>query len=324
MGILVGLLIFLSVLRASEVYPKHVKDTLKEIAPDVYGVFGIYEQVNEKNRGFISNAYFVVTKDGVIVFDALSTYKLGKELVETIRSITQKPIRYVVVSHYHTDHFYGLKALKDAGAIIIAHPWAYEYLLSEEAQRMLQARKSLLGKDFEGTEPIAPDITTDTSLTINLGDEKFEVFHWCKAHTNGDIVMYIPSKNILFAGDLVFGGRVPFLGSGNSKTWIECLNKILQIAPEIMLIGHGSYLKGAENIKKQVMWTKSYIENIRHLVKKMYEAGLDIEEVRNRANEEMLKIDPEYGNLGAFFDVNPVNAYYIYLELELEQMKELR
>ncbi len=75
------LLLFLSI---SFAVPKHVKETLKELSPGIYGVFGVYEQVSPKNRGFISNAHFIITRDGVIVFDALSTYKPGKEHVETI------------------------------------------------------------------------------------------------------------------------------------------------------------------------------------------------------------------------------------------------
>ncbi len=82
------LLLFLSI---SFAVPKHVKETLKELSPGIYGVFGVYEQVSPKNRGFISNAYFIITRDGVIVFDALSTYKLGKELVETIRGCSKNP-----------------------------------------------------------------------------------------------------------------------------------------------------------------------------------------------------------------------------------------
>ncbi|WP_340695846.1 MBL fold metallo-hydrolase [Hydrogenobacter thermophilus] len=299
-------------------YSTHVKQTLQEIEGGIYGVFGVYEQVSKENRGFISNAYFVVTKDGVIVFDALSTYKLGKELLETIKSLTDKPVKYLVISHYHTDHFYGAKAFKETGAIIVAHSWSYEYLSSEESQNMLTARRNILGEELDGTELVSPDITTSSSLTIHMGGENFEVYHWCKAHTNGDIVMYIPSKKILIAGDLVFGGRIPFLGSGNSKTWIDCLDDIMRIKPEILLPGHGPYLRGEEEIRKQVTWTKRYIQDIRYVVKKLYEEGLDVEEVKKRANEELLRINPEYAQIGAFFSVNPVNAYYVYFEIERE------
>ncbi len=318
-------LIILSLPLLSYAYPKHVKETLREVAPGVFGVFGVYEQVNKQNRGFISNAYFVVTKDGVFVIDTLSTYMLGRELVETIRTKTRLPIKYVLITHYHTDHFYGVKALREAGAVIIAHPWSYSYLSDDASKRMFNARLEILGERLlKGTKLIGPDITTSSSMVIKLGDEFFEIHHWCKAHTDGDLVVWMPKRKILFAGDLVFGGRVPFLGSGNSRTWLLCLEKIKELSPEILLPGHGEPLYGKENINKQVDWTMNYIRDIRSVVRKLYEEGYSVEEVRNKANEEMLKINPEYSQLSVFFEVNPVNAYYLYFEIERELLEEQR
>lgn len=306
-------------------YPRHVGETLRELSPGVYGVFGTYEQVNKKNRGFISNAYFVVTPEGVFVVDALSTYKLAGELIQTVRKKTKKPIRYALITHYHTDHFYGVKALRKAGATIIAHPWSYEYLADDSSKRMYRARLELLGKGLmKGTELLGPDITTQSQLTIRLGGEVFEVHHWCRAHTDGDLVVWMPRRKILFAGDLVFGGRVPFLGSGNSSTWLICLDKIEELSPHMLLPGHGEPLIGKEDILKQVEWTRSYIRDIRAVVRKLYEGGYSVEEVRNRANEEMLKLNPAYSQLSVFFEVNPVNAYYVYFEIERELLKEGR
>ncbi|WP_333784232.1 MBL fold metallo-hydrolase, partial [Thermocrinis sp.] len=149
-----------------------------------------------------------------------------------------------------------------------------------------------------------------------------EVYHWCKAHTDGDMVLWLPSRKILISGDIVFGGRVPFLGSGNSKTWIDCLDRILELEPEILLIGHGEPLIGKENIRKQVLMTKKYIQDIRKVVKKLYEKGLDVEAVRSMANQEMLNIDPTYSQLPVFFQVNSVNAYHLYFEIEKELFLE--
>jgi glyoxylase-like metal-dependent hydrolase (beta-lactamase superfamily II) len=306
-------------------YPKHVGETLRELSPSVYGVFGTYEQVSKKNRGFISNAYFVVTREGVLVIDALSTYKLAKELIQTVKKVTKKPITYAVITHYHTDHFYGVRALKEAGALIIAHPWSDEYLADEASRRMYRARLELLGKGLmKGTELLRPDITTQSQLVIRLGGEVFEVHHWCKAHTDGDLVIWMPKRRILFAGDLVFGGRVPFLGSGNSGTWLICLDEIIKLSPDILLPGHGEPLVGEENIRRQVEWTRSYIRDLRSVVKRLYQEGYTVEEVRNRANEELLKINPTYSQLSVFFEVNPVNAYYLYFEIERELLKEGR
>jgi glyoxylase-like metal-dependent hydrolase (beta-lactamase superfamily II) len=306
-------------------YPRHVRETLRELAPGVYGVFGTYEQVSRQNRGFISNAYFVITRDGVFVVDALSTYTLGRELVETIRTKTKLPVRYALITHYHTDHFYGVRALKEAGAVIIAHPWSDEYLADDASKRMHTARLEILGERLlRGTKLIGPDITTSSSMTIKMGGEIFEIHHWCRAHTDGDLVVWMPKRKILFAGDLVFGGRVPFLGSGNSRTWLLCLEKIKELSPEILLPGHGEPLYGRENIVRQVEWTRDYIRDIRSVVRRLYEEGYSVEEVRNRANEDMLRLNPEYSQLSVFFEVNPVNAYYVYFEIEKEILEEQR
>ncbi|MCX8164352.1 MAG: MBL fold metallo-hydrolase [Aquificaceae bacterium] len=306
-------------------YPKHVKEALRELAPGVFGVFGTYEQVSRKNRGFISNAYFVITKEGVFVVDALSTYRLGKELVETIRFKTKLPIRYALITHYHTDHFYGAGALKEVGALLIAHPWSEDYLTSDASKRMYEARLGLLGhKLMRGTRLVAPDMTVASLVTIRMGGEVFEVHHLCKAHTDGDLVVWMPRRKILFAGDLVFGGRVPFLGSGNSRTWLLCLERIREMSPEILLPGHGEPLYGKEHIMRQISWTGNYIRDLRSVVRRLYEEGYSVEEVRKRANDEMLKINPEYAQLSVFFEVNPVNAYYVYFEIERELLEEQR
>jgi len=304
-------------------YPKHVKETLKKITDRIYGVFGVYEQVSYKNRGFISNAYFYVADDGVLVVDALSTYKLGKELIETIRSVTDKPIRFLVVTHYHTDHFYGVKAFRKVGAEIIAHEWAFDYLSQPSSYNFFLSRKKILKEYLEGTELIPPTITLTENLNLYLkvGKEykKFEIIHLCEAaHTPGDIVVWVPDEKVLFSGDIVFDGRLPFLGSGNSKTWLICLDKILKMKPKILLPGHGRPLIGEDKIKKAVSWTRKYIKDLRETIRKLYEEGCDVDCVKKRINEELIRIDPSYADVPVFFSVNPVNAYYVYFEIENE------
>ncbi|EDP76446.1 MBL fold metallo-hydrolase [Hydrogenivirga sp. 128-5-R1-1] len=303
-------------------HPKHVRETLKKVKEGVYGVFGVYEQVNYENRGFISNAYFVVTDEGVFVFDTLTTYKLGKELVETIRNVSRKPIRFAVVSHYHTDHFYGAGALKEAGADVIAHEWAYEYVSRPSSWNFYEARKKLLREHMEGTDMVAPDITLTRDIDIHMGEITIEVRHFCKAHTPGDIVAWIPDKKVLFSGDIVFDGRLPFLGSGNSRDWLKCLKKILELDPDVLLPGHGKPMLTRERIRDRVNWTYRYIDDLRRTIRKMIEEGQDIDYVREHINDALLEIDPSYAQVPVFFDVNPVNAYYVYFEVENEMLEE--
>ena len=108
-----------------------------------YFVQGLPGAASSENQGFMSNAGFVVTQDGVVVFDALASPPLADKLVGLIRRITRQPIRRVIVSHYHADHIYGLQAFKDAGATIIAHKEGQQYLNSETAALRLKASPSI-------------------------------------------------------------------------------------------------------------------------------------------------------------------------------------
>ncbi len=316
LGFLTAILLSFAVF--SKDYPSHVSQTLKKLGDNIYGVFGVYEQVSPENRGFISNAYFVITPEGVLVIDALSTYKLGKELVETIQKTTDKPIRIGIITHYHTDHFYGIKALKEAGAITVAHEDAYDYLSQPSSEAFLASRQKLLGKHMEGTGLEAPHVVIRDRMSINLGGYIFEVSHICKGHTKGDLLVWLPKERILFGGDLVFDGRLPFLGSGNSKSWIRCLDEILKLKPKALFPGHGKPMFSEKRILDRVNWTRKYIVDLRNTIRKLMEEGYDVDYVRKHINKELIKIDPSYSQVPVFFSVNPVNAYYVYFDIERE------
>lgn len=321
MKVLAFVLLFFSLLSAGD-YPSHVKETLRRIAPGIYGVFGVYEQVSYQNRGFISNAYFVVTEEGVVVIDALSTYSLGRELLETIGETTEAPVRFAVITHYHTDHFYGAGALKEAGSVVISHEWAYDYISQPASQNFFEARRKILKEHLDGTEMVGPDITLTRDMDLHLGRLTFQVRHFCKAHTPGDVVLWIPERKVLFSGDIVFDGRIPFLGSGNSKDWVVCLDRILELDPEVLLPGHGEPMLTKEKIRESVLWTRKYITDLRKTVRRMIEEGQDVDYVRENVNDALLRIDPSYAQVPVFFDVNPVNAYYVYFEIENELLEE--
>ncbi len=300
-----------------------VKETLKKLDENLYGVFGVPQQVSKENRGFISNAYFYITDEGVVVFDALSSYQLGKEFIQAIRSVADKPIKYLVITHYHTDHFYGIQAFKEVGAISIAHKWAYEYLSDPYAESFFKSRRKVLGEYLKGTKIIPPDIAVEKEAILKISNENIDIQHICEGHTKGDLIIYIPKINTVVAGDLIFNERVPFLGSGNSKSWLKCIDKIIEIKPEIVLPGHGDILKGKENILKKANLTKKYIIDIRKIIRKMIDKdGLDVGTVKSKIVEEMYKLDPEYKKIKLFEKVTPTNAYYIYFEVEKELFME--
>ena len=142
------------------------------------------------NEGNTSNAGFVVTSDGVVVFDALGTPSLGWTLLQEIRKVTDKKIRYVVLSHYHADHIYGLQAFKDhTDAVIIAQERSAEYKENEEtageraSQRLNQRRAALSPWVNESTRVVTADTTFGERMGLALGDRQLTLLYAAPAHS---------------------------------------------------------------------------------------------------------------------------------------------
>ena len=149
---------------------------VKSIDPNVFYVQGVAEMGSSANQNFISNAGFVVTPAGVVVVDALGSPELARRLMAEIRKITKKPIHTVVVTHYHADHIYGLQVFKEAGARIVAHAAAREYLFSDAAKLRLEvSRQELWPWVDEKTRLVPADVWLTGSQTFNVGGVAFHI-----------------------------------------------------------------------------------------------------------------------------------------------------
>jgi glyoxylase-like metal-dependent hydrolase (beta-lactamase superfamily II) len=299
-----GLLLSSQSSQAAELAVKAVR-----VAEDVWFVQGEAALGSAANRNFISNAGFVVTDDGVVVIDALGSPTLASELIAEIRRVTPKPIRYVIVTHFHADHIYGLQAFKAVGATIIAHPAGREYLNSETAQRRLEAsRQDLFPWIDERTQLLGADRWLDDSdHTLMLGGQGFRIRHVGPAHTPEDLVVYVAKSGVLFAGDLVFRGRIPFVGQADSRQWIESLNALLGMNPRLLVPGHGPV---SETPRDDLALTRDYLV---HLRTTMGQAARDLEPFE----EAYAKADwSKFERLPLFRAANRMNAYNTYLLME--------
>ena len=201
------------------------------------------------NQGNTSNAGFVVTSDGVVVFDARGTPSLGWALLQEIRKVTDKPVRYVVLSHYHADHFYGLQALRDhTQAVIVAQDRAREYKEQDEeiqderaGARLAPRRDALAPWVNDKTRVVPPDVTFNDRLTLTLGGKTFRMIYAGPAHSASDMMMMVEPDGVLFAGDIVQNSRVPFMNSDDvdTKQWLKGLEEGGQLAPIFIIPGHG-------------------------------------------------------------------------------------
>jgi glyoxylase-like metal-dependent hydrolase (beta-lactamase superfamily II) len=280
-----------------------------QVAPSVWFVQGQAALGSAANRNFISNAGFVVTGDGVVVVDALGSPALAEELIAEIKRVTAQPIRYVIVTHFHADHIYGLQAFKAVGAKIIAHPAGREYLTSDTAQLRLEAsRKELFPWIDERTQLLGADqwlAAPDDKLV--LGGQTFQIRHVGPSHTPEDLVVYLPASGVLFAGDLVFRGRIPFVGLADSRQWIESLTTLMNLKPRLLIPGHGPV---SETPAHDLTLTRDYLV---HLRTTMGEAARNLEPF----DEAYAKADwSRFEGLPLFRFANRMNAYNTYLLME--------
>jgi glyoxylase-like metal-dependent hydrolase (beta-lactamase superfamily II) len=262
------------------------------------------------NRGFMSNAGFVVTDEGVVVFDALGTPALGDAMVQAIRAVSGKPIRRVIVSHYHADHVYGLQALKAAGAEIWAHRKGEQYFSSGLAdERLAQRKRDLFPWVDESTRVLRPDLWIEGDTDFRMGGVTFRVLFAEGAHSPEDIMLYVVEDRLLFAGDLIFAGRVPFVGNADSKGWLRAMDKMIALEPTVAIPGHGPV---SHDVERDLVTTRDYLV---HLRSTMGRAVADLETF----DQAYAKTDwSRFRSLPAFEQANRINAYGTYLLMEQE------
>jgi glyoxylase-like metal-dependent hydrolase (beta-lactamase superfamily II) len=292
-----------------EYAPTTVDMTLKQVSEHVYFVEGV-PGIPTDNEGFISNAGVVVTGAGVVVFDALGTPSLANKLLEKIREITDQPVVRVVVSHYHADHIYGLQVFADLDAEILAPVGADLYLASENARERLEDRRFTLDPWVnDDTRLVYPDQMLKHGTRFRLGDVDFTVTVVGNAHSDGDMTLYVEPDRVLFSGDIIFEGRVPFLGDSNTKHWVQVLERMEHEKLVALVPGHGGV---AEKPNETIRLTRRYLAFLREQMKQAVDEMLPFDEV-------YAGIDwSEFEALPAFAEANRRNAYQVYLSLEEE------
>ena len=274
----------------------------------------------KENQGNTSNAGFVVTDEGVVVFDALGTPSLGWALLEAIRKVTDKPVRYVALSHYHADHIYGLQAFKDhTRAVIVAQDRAREYKEQDEeiqderaGARLAQRRAALAPWVNDKTRVVPPDVTFSDQMTVTLGGKTFRMIYAGPAHSASDMMMLVEPDGVLFAGDIVQSSRVPFMNGDDvdTKQWLKGLQAVGDLDPKFIIPGHGQPSTAA---KQAIAFTRDYITYVRTTMQKAVDNWTDFEVAYKDTDWS------KYKNIPAFDANNRGNAYRIFLELEAGQ-----
>jgi glyoxylase-like metal-dependent hydrolase (beta-lactamase superfamily II) len=291
--------------------PATVDMMVQRVSEHVYYVEGIPGAATDY-EGFISNAGFIVTGAGVVVFDTLGTPALGELLLEKIRNVTDQPVVRVIVSHYHADHIYGLQVFEDLDAEILAPAGAGDYLNSDNARERLEERRFTLDPWVnENTRLVYPDQYLDEGTRFQLGDVEFIVTMIGSAHSDGDLTLYVAPDRVLFSGDVIFEGRVPFLGDSNTRYWLKVLERMEKEKLVALVPGHGGV---ANDPDEAVALTRRYLAYLRESMAAAVEEFVPF-------NEAYAEVDwSEFADLPAFAEANRRNAYQVYLSLEAEML----
>lgn len=282
----------------------------------VWYVQGAGGMATVANQAFNANAAWVVTGDGVVVFDALGTPALGAALRAAIGRTTRQPIRRVIVSHFHADHFYGLQALAEPGVEVWAHEAGRASLGSDVTRSRLEQRQRDLAPFVDArTRLLGADrwlsFTPGEDIRFELGGVRFRLIDVSGAHSPEDIMLFVENDRVLLAGDLYFSGRLPFVGTADTAAWLTAMERIVPLAPAMVVPGHGA---ASRDPQPDIALTREYLLYLRTTM------GAAVRELKS-FDEAYAQTDwSRFANQPAFDAANRINAYGVFLRMEAEAL----
>lgn len=311
--ILAGITILGGVARATEYAPTNVKMELNQISEHVYYVQG-KAGIATDNQGFISNATAIITREGIVVVDALGTPSLAALFLNKLKTVSDLPVVVVIATHYHADHIYGLQVFKEQGAEILAPAGYRDYLDAPVSAERLEERQFTLDPWVnEDTYLVSPDQVIDRNTKFTLGEIDFEINYLGQAHSDGDLSVLIKPDQVLVSGDLIFEGRVPFTGSADTAHWLALLQSLDNTKLAALVPGHGPV---GSDPNATIELTAHYLQVVRAVMKEAVEDFVDFDEAFDNADWS------EFEALPAFDAAHRGNAYGIYLSAEKASLAE--
>ena len=301
--VLIFSLFFSHVLQAQELILQPTK-----IAPNVYAIIGDLGPQNYINDGLNTNLGFIVSDQGVLVINSGPSQRVAQALHRAIKKITSKPVKWLINVNSQNQHWLGNAYFKSLGAVIIAHKEA-DRVMREVGETQLDANKTLLKEKSAGTDLVYPSELMEESRELKLGDITVQLLHFGRAHTPGDIALWLPRQKIAFGGDIVFTERIlAVIPSGDSKGWVQAFDKLMQLKPDIVVPGHGRSTT-PEKARKD---TYDYLIYLRAAAKKALDKGETLQDAVDNADQSPFKY------LANFDLLAKRNLNQIYLEMEKE------
>ncbi len=280
-----------------------------KISKNTYSFIGKTEFFSVTNGGDISNSSFIVTKEGVIVIDTGSSLRYGEQMIKAIKTITNKPIKIVLNTHHHPDHFLGNAAFKNVSIV------SSEYTKNDifnNGDLYIVNLLNLTYKWMNKTEVKAPNKSLDPlrDKYIKLGKHKLKIIY-LEGHTKSDIALYDEYTKTLFASDLIFYNRVAATPHANIEKWISSLEKLRQVDYKVLVPGHGPI----SNNKEPFDQMKRYLIYLDKTLKDSAKKGLSVFEILQLPKPE------EFKNMDMIEDEFERSVINLYPEYENKLMQ---
>jgi glyoxylase-like metal-dependent hydrolase (beta-lactamase superfamily II) len=258
------------------------------------------------------NTGIVVGDDAVLVIDTQATPVMAQDVIRRIREVTDKPIRYVVLSHYHAVRVLGASAYRPEH--IIASRDTYE-LIVERGEADMKSEIERFPRLFRAVESVPgltwPTLVFEQRLTLSLGKLAVEIMQLGRGHTKGDTVVWLPQEQILFSGDLVEYGATPYTGDAYLTDWPATLDALAALKPEKLVPGRGPSLQTPAQVRAGLDGTRAFVTEMFDAVKRAAGAGKDL---RAAYRETYAALKPKYGAWVIFDHCLPFDVSRAYDE----------
>jgi len=286
----------------SSLFAKEFDYQLKaiNIAKNSYYFYGKEEYFSAQNGGNIANSAFIITKNSVILIDTGSSYQYGNQIKKQISKLTNNPIKYIINTHHHPDHFLGNNAFEKSD--IYASKFTQDEI-SKNGELYIMNLNNLVQKAMQGTKTKAPNIHLKTK-ELNIDDYILEILYF-DGHTSSDVAIYDKQTKVLYSSDLIFNKRALATPHANLKKWIKSLKELKKIDFKILVPGHGKIATSKKVINENI----AYLEYLHNTFKNSANSGLDIFEILEQ------KVPKEFKDYSMFeeeFERSVINLYPKY------------
>jgi len=262
------------------------------------------------------NTGIIIGDDAVMVLDTQATPVMAQDVIRRIREVTDKPIKYVVLSHYHAVRVLGASAyMAEGGEQIIASQDAYDMIV-ERGQFDKDSEIGRFPRLFQSVESVPPGLTWPTmtfvgKMTIWLGKLEVQLLQVGRGHTKGDTVVWLPQDRVLLSGDLVEFDATPYAGDAYFSDWPKTLDNIAALNAKALVPGRGPALKGEAQVTAGLDATRAFVSDLYASVKAGAAAGKDL---RSVYKETFDKLQPKYGQWVIFNHCMPFDVTRAYDE----------